>query len=851
MHYLLELQKGRDRYQNEAEAARDVSLLEKSGILDVNFYRDKYRNLIAEGCDPRIHFLTAGQVLHLDASQHFSTRFYVRTYPDLRSLVRPAMHYALHGHTENRIGTSSAELSIALGRANQDPGKPTLLLALHEASRTGAPILGYNLVRHLSRQFNVIVWLIRPGVLEKDLASHAVAVVKSPAVMTDVPEAMKAVALRFQIDVAILNSAVCHPIAHILYDLKIPVVTLAHEFADYTLPRGNIAKLAMFSDCVICPSPVISNSISEECIDYLGWAPNHFEIRHQGNCQLPPVAASGARRTERGLPPKVKAALDRKPGRPVVLGAGTVHMRKGVELFIHAAQMFKQTHDPDVLFIWVGSNFNPKADLFYSVWLQSQVELSDLQDNVIFADEAPSLQPFYEASDVFFMSSRLDPFPNVAIDASLAGLPIIAFERATGFADVFKENPVLGRGVPSFDLNGAVDAIDELIGARRKNPNLTTEIKRAAEAIFDFKSYADFVAARSQSAIAHAKALKDGAKVLQDSGSLDESFLKSGMINGYLNQLFDAEPEYIFLDLARKGIFPLKARPGSNIANQTHGDGSVEAVLAAIGSNRQSYDHPVQYLQVPRTGVDRTPPLTSIAVHIHAYETDGVQDVIMRLHDSPIPISIYVTSDTDEKIESMSEAVSGFDRHIRWIKTPNIGRDIGPFVCGLPEDFWAHELIGHFHIKASSHLDQQFTDQWKAFVYDHLLGGGDIMQQIFEYFANAPDLGLLFPEDPCQIGWTKNRTFASALAARLGIEEELPPVPEFPVGDMFWARSAAFLPLRKLELTWDDFPGEPVAADGTILHALERMSPEICRLAGFTWATVHHPHAVRYSSGKN
>jgi lipopolysaccharide biosynthesis protein len=44
---------------------------------------------------------------------------------------------------------------------------------------------------------------------------------------------------------------------------------------------------------------------------------------------------------------------------------------------------------------------------------------------------------------------------------------------------------------------------------------------------------------------------------------------------------------------------------------------------------------------------------------------------------------------------------------------------------------------------------------------------------------------------------------------------------------MFWARSEALRPVIDLRLGWDDYPQEPVSADGTILHTLERFTPAI------------------------
>ena len=103
-----------------------------------------------------------------------------------------------------------------------------------------------------------------------------------------------------------------------------------------------------------------------------------------------------------------------------------------------------------------------------------------------------------------------------------------------------------------------------------------------------------------------------------------------------------------------------------------------------------------------------------------------------------------------------------------------------------------------------------------------------------------PDLGLVFPDDPGCLGWTDNRSQAEALASRLG----LPPLPEsinFPVGTMFWARQGALSKLYELGLTWQDYPDEPLGYDGTMLHAIERLLPQICLASGKRYAVTHVP----------
>jgi lipopolysaccharide biosynthesis protein len=87
----------------------------------------------------------------------------------------------------------------------------------------------------------------------------------------------------------------------------------------------------------------------------------------------------------------------------------------------------------------------------------------------------------------------------------------------------------------------------------------------------------------------------------------------------------------------------------------------------------------------------------------------------------------------------------------------------------------------------------------------------------------------------------QQRKIAEGLAARKGIKEPLPPFFDFPVGTMFWARTAALKPLFNLKLGWSDYPEEPLPNDGTILHALERLLPFVAQHAGYRLAVTHVP----------
>jgi lipopolysaccharide biosynthesis protein len=139
-------------------------------------------------------------------------------------------------------------------------------------------------------------------------------------------------------------------------------------------------------------------------------------------------------------------------------------------------------------------------------------------------------------------------------------------------------------------------------------------------------------------------------------------------------------------------------------------------------------------------------------------------------------------------------------------------------------------------------VDAALGENWREFLWQNLIGDRHpMMDVILDRFATDATLGIAFPQDPHLSDWDANLGIAESLAARMGIEEPLPPFFDFPVGTMFWARTEALKPLLALSLDWNDYPEEPLPIDGTVLHAIERLLPFAARHVGYRYATTHVP----------
>ena len=150
-----------------------------------------------------------------------------------------------------------------------------------------------------------------------------------------------------------------------------------------------------------------------------------------------------------------------------------------------------------------------------------------------------------------------------------------------------------------------------------------------------------------------------------------------------------------------------------------------------------------------------------------------------------------------------------------------------------------YSMHGHMHTILN---EGEHVTALREFLLINLLGNIKIpmADRILSQFVQQPGLGMIFADDPNCLGWTENRDQAEALAHRLG----MPPLPSainVPIGSMFWARKGSLRSLYGLGLQREDYPEEPLPYDGTILHAIERLLPQVCLANGYSYAVTHLP----------
>jgi glycosyltransferase involved in cell wall biosynthesis len=836
-------------YATHAQAESIAGVIRSSDLFDSTGYRNRLR--LPTELDPALHYVLVGERLGYLPSDRFDSNYYSRRYPDVPAAPACCLaHYLLYGRQEGRRCFSiAAELSFSRSRIN--PLRKTVIIIGHEATRTGAPIVSYNIAMQLSHRYNVVVLLLAGGELVSDFKNLCAAVIgpieKANCHPVDAEYIIQRVLSSYSVAYAIVNSIESRQLVPALANAFVPVILLMHEFASYSFPKEKMREALDWSTEIVFSTTITADSAVTEH-PHLCNRTTH--ILPQGRCVVP-EGAPKAHRTDA----KTLQEIFRPKGSEnalVVLGVGFVHIRKGVDLFLSCASAVAALRlQRPVRFIWIGDGYDPESDPTYSSYLAEQIARSGLEGKAAIIDAIADLEPAYAMADVFFLSSRLDPLPNVTIDAAFHGLPIVCFENASGMAGLLGSDALLSSCVvPHLDVQSAARVIAKFATDEDVRKGIGDVIRRFAEASFDMARYAHRLDEIGHRATAIMRQRNIDCITLRDNALFDENmFLPPG-------STAPTREEAIRQFLASWAAVTTSAKPARNIHFRRPCAGFHPQIYAH--ENSGGYDtamvNPLAHFV--RSGEpdgpwrhevitpDRNTPGNAAALrvglHAHFYYPELASDFLGKLLCNRSRCDLLLSTDTLAKATALRSATMGYRRGEVTIRVvPNRGRDIGPFLSAFSDLIRGYDVIGHFHSKRTL-LDPLLGETWREFLWQSLVGDlYPMMDIIIERLAIGDGLGLVFAEDPHLSDWDDNLEIAKGLAKQMGIEKSLPPFFEFPNGTMFWCRPAALEPILALKLDWDDYPEEPIADDGTILHALERLLPFGARHAGYRFATTY------------
>lgn len=234
-----------------------------------------------------------------------------------------------------------------------------------------------------------------------------------------------------------------------------------------------------------------------------------------------------------------------------------------------------------------------------------------------------------------------------------------------------------------------------------------------------------------------------------------------------------------------------------------------------------------------------------IALLFHIYYEDCIKYCYDYALNFPDYTDFHITT-TEELKEDVHKVFSEIGKRVLSISAiPNRGRDVSSLLIGFGETIRSYDYVCFAHSKKSHHSEWEIVgNEFTVRCFEAIMGSPEQIDNIINLFNDEPKIGMLAPMPPYHghyysfmvQSWSANYHNVSVLANKLKLCVDIDPCkpPIAPYGCMFWFRPKALTKLIDYDWCYDDFPEEPLAgADGTILHAIERIYPLIVQESGF------------------
>jgi len=333
------------------------------------------------------------------------------------------------------------------------PGK--VLFISHDAGRYGAQILILNLLRWFADYGGMPyeVLLKSGGELEPDFAKLGKVEVFDRKNRVEKPLYRligKSCDLldryrREGISLIYSNTITNGDLLEYLAPLGCPVITHVHELENYIRACGqdNMCKVIRHTDRYIAPSYavrdnlVLNHNIDAGKIDVI------YEFLGEGLLDGDKICIPKAEALQK---------LSIPEGAFVVGACGTTDWRKSPDLFVQLAGYMKRNNPAmPIYFLWVGGGIT---------WeLEYDIEKLGLEA-MRFVPHTKEFVDYLNCMDVFLLTSRVDPYPLVCLEAANLGKPVICFDNAGGMPEFVEDDA--GFVVPYLGLENMAEKIQIL-----------------------------------------------------------------------------------------------------------------------------------------------------------------------------------------------------------------------------------------------------------------------------------------------------------------------------------------------------------------------------------------------------
>ena len=383
------------------------------------------------------------------------------------------------------------------GPSQSSRKRPRVIFVSHEATRTGAPKIILNILKqfhqicdvdcetivhddgHLLEEFGLysrVNCLTLPRQRSSELQRKIRSIVKRK--FSRVPS------------IAICNSMESRFVAEQLSEMGVPVISLVHELP-CSYSESDYQEIYQYAEKIVFPVQAVRDLTNKKLAIPFG----KDLIMPQGL-----LNADFGKAVERESARKrIRAELSLPQDAFVVLGCGTLDMRKGIDHFAAIARQVVQRNNfqDSIHFVWVGEGPRWPHSAFH--YVQIDLRNSKVAAHVHFVGEREHVDDYFVGSDMFLLSSRVDPFPCVIHEAMATELPVMAFDQSGGASELLSNG--CGFVIPYADY----DLATNLILSLARNPGIADGIRQKSltkvKEEYRFEDYAHRIIELSESIV--------------------------------------------------------------------------------------------------------------------------------------------------------------------------------------------------------------------------------------------------------------------------------------------------------------------------------------------------------------
>ncbi len=396
------------------------------------------------------------KVKRIVRSNHTLNAF-VNRHPVLKSRAAALLRRTEEPSPESAPPTSITERPVRWRGAPANHGGPRLLIVSHDAALAGAQLIVLENARAWrERGIDARIVLLAPGTLEPEFARvFPTACVNSHDRRAGFESVLDDLASSgWTPDAAFCNTIASVDAMSAAARRGIPVVSAVYELPtsidDSLGGRKAIERTLGCSKRVIVASAFVRDALANA----YGIDPARLEPVHTGVLARTPTDRAAARTD-------IRKRLNVSDETFLVLGCGSIHHRKGTDLFVHAAAEARRLlDDRPVAFVWVGTD---QSGTTFGNWCRHDAQRLGVPDIVHFVGVQHDPARWFAAADAFALTSREDPFPMVCLEALASGLGVVAFDGAGGAPEALLDS-TNDRGivVPYMDTGAMGRAIARL-----------------------------------------------------------------------------------------------------------------------------------------------------------------------------------------------------------------------------------------------------------------------------------------------------------------------------------------------------------------------------------------------------